>query len=339
MAVRRGLEVHLLSRPRGWPVPEDFAVVEADVRHPSEGEVLVRNRWLSVDPYMRGRMNDVASYAMPFQLGQVMNGGALGSVIESRSPSLAEGDVVTHSLGWREFAVGPADGFHRVDTTRAPEQNYLGVLGMTGLTAYVGILEIASLAEGDVVFVSGAAGAVGSIAGQIARVKGSARVIGSAGSDQKVEYLLERCRFDDAFNYHSASTAEQLASVAPDGIDVYFDNVGGEQLEAALGSLRMFGRIAACGAISLYNATEPVPGPRNLASVIGKRLTMRGFIVSDHADLTAQFEQEMAGWLAEGLVVHDETIVEGLEHAVEAFLGMLRGDNVGKMLVRIPEHA
>lgn len=340
MAVnRRGPEVHLVARPSGWPRPEDFAIVEAKVPDPADGEVLVRNRWLSVDPYMRGRMNAGPSYATPYRVGEVMYGGAIGTVVASRTPSLAEGDIVLHSLGWREFAGGPASAFRKVDTPDAPEQAYLGVLGMPGLTAYVGVRLIAGLRDDDIVFVSGAAGAVGSLAGQIARLSGAARVVGSAGTDAKVRYLTERCGFDAAFNYHAGPATEQLAAVAPAGIDLYFDNVGGEQLEAALSALHPFGRVAACGAISLYNATEPPAGPRNIGLVIGKRLTIRGFIVSDHGELGPQFEREMSGWLATGKVTYEETIVDGIERAVDAFLGLLHGDNVGKMLVRLPAGA
>lgn len=262
-------------------------------------------------------------------------GGATGTVIESRAPSLAEGDVVLHSLGWRELASGPASAFRKIDTASAAEQAYLGVLGMPGMTAYVGMTAIAGLKEGDIAFVSGAAGAVGSLAGQIARLRGASRVVGSAGTDAKVSYLSGPGGFDAAFNYHAGPAAEQLAAVAPDGIDVYFDNVGGEQLEAAIGAMHPFGRVAACGSISVYNAAAPSAGPRNLGLVVGRRLTIRGFIVSDHEELRGQFEREMTGWLATGAIAYQETVVDGIEHAIDAFLGLLRGDNVGKMLVRL----
>jgi NADPH-dependent curcumin reductase CurA len=336
MSLRRsGAQVRLLARPSGWPRPEDFDIVAATAPELADGEVLVRNRWLSVDPYMRGRMNAGPSYAPAYRVGEVMYGGATGTVIASRAPSLPEGEVVLHSLGWRELASGPASSFRKIDTASAPEQAYLGILGMPGMTAYVGMLTIARLREGDIAFVSGAAGAVGSLAGQIARLRGASRVVGSAGTDAKVSYLTGRCGFDAAFNYHAGPAAEQLAAAAPDGIDVYFDNVGGEQLEAALGALHPFGRVAACGSISLYNATAPSAGPRNLGLVVARRLTIRGFIVSDHEELRGQFEHEMSGWLATGAVAFQETIVDGIEHAIDAFLGLLRGDNVGKMLVRL----
>ncbi|GAA0351872.1 NADP-dependent oxidoreductase [Actinoallomurus spadix] len=328
-------EVHLVSRPRGWPEPADFALVERELPAPGDGEVLVRNRFMSVDPYMRGRMNDVKSYVPPFGLNEAMTGGAIGEVVESRSPGLEPGDLVLHDLGWREHAVAPAKRFRAVrPIDGVPPSAYLGVLGMPGLTAYVGLLDIAGLKEGDTVFVSGAAGAVGSLVGQIARLRGAARVIGSAGSDEKVAYLTDRLGFD-AVNYRSGPVRRLLAEAAPDGIDVYFDNVGGDHLEAAIEAFNDHGRAAICGAISQYNATEPQATPRNLALVIGKRLTLRGFIVSDHSARFGDFVREVGGWLAEGRIEFDETVFEGLDHAVDAFLAMLRGRNTGKMIVRL----
>ncbi len=296
--------------------------------------MLVRNRWMSVDPYMRGRMNDAPSYVPPFELGEPLAGGAVGEVVESAADELEAGAVVQHELGWREYAVLGARHARRVDTELAPEAAYLGVLGMPGLTAYVGLLDIAGLRDGDVVFVSGAAGAVGSLAGQIAKLRGH-HVVGSAGTPEKVEHLTGELGFDAAFDYHDADLSERLAQAAPDGIDVYFDNVGGEQLEAAIGALRTNGRVAMCGAISQYNATEPAPGPRTLALAIGKRLTLRGFIVRDHADRQEAFAHEVGAWLKEGRIHHRETVVDGLERAPEAFIGLLRGENTGKMLVKL----
>ncbi|GAB2864243.1 NADP-dependent oxidoreductase [Actinoallomurus bryophytorum] len=329
-------EVHLKARPQGWPTPEDFAVVEAELAPPGDGEVLVRNLFMSVDPYMRGRMNDVKSYAPPYRLDEVMYGGAVGEVVESRSPDLAEGDVVLHQSGWREHAKGPAKRFRKVAPIEGVSFSvYLGALGMTALTAYVGLLDIAGMRDGDTVFVSGAAGAVGSIAGQIARQRGAARVVGSAGSDEKVAYLTDRLGFDAAFNYKSGPVRRQLAQAAPDGIDVYFDNVGGDHLEAAIGALRQGGRAALCGAISSYNATEPPPGPRNLGLLVSRRLTLKGFIVSDHNDRYPDFVREMGGWLRDGKITFEETVVDGIDNAVDAFLAMLRGENLGKMIVRL----
>jgi NADPH-dependent curcumin reductase CurA len=332
--VTRGREVHLASRPVGEPTSDNFELVEVDVRPPADGEVVVRNSFLSVDPYMRGRMNDAKSYLPPFQVGQAMQGGAVGEVIASRAPQLAVGDTVLHMQGWRDYAIGKAAEFRKVDTDIAAPSQYLGALGTTGFTAWVGLVDIAQLKEGDVVFVSGAAGAVGSLAGQIAKLRGASRVVGSAGSDDKVRYLRDELGFDAAFNYRSGPVREQLRIAAPDGIDVYFDNVGGDHLEAAIGALRTYGRAALCGAISHYNSTQPPPGPRNLALAVTKRLTLRGYIIFDHMDRFRDFMSEVGPWLADGRIRTRETIVDGIENAPRAFIGLLNGDNVGKMLVR-----
>ncbi len=328
-------EVHLARRPTGMPVPEDFAVTEVDVAEPAPGEVLVRNRFVSVDPYMRGRMDDRPSYVPPFVLGAVMTGGAIGEVLVSHAPELSPGDIVVHDLGWREVAVADAHRFARLDPGELPLSLYLGILGMTGLTAYVGLTEIASVVPGEVVFVSGAAGAVGSAAVQLARLLGASRVVGSAGSSAKVERLVEDLGADAAFDYHEGDLDGQLAAAAPEGIDVYFDNVGGAHLEAALGAMHLFGRVAACGAISRYNATDTQAGPRNLFLVVGKRLTIRGFIVGDYAAQRADYLERACGWIADGRLRALETVVEGIESAPAAFVGMMRGDNVGKMVVRL----
>jgi NADPH-dependent curcumin reductase CurA len=264
-----------------------------------------------------------------------MYGGAVGEVVASRAGGLAEGDVVVHQRGWREYATVGAGEARVVDTGLAPASCYLGVLGMTGLTAYVGLLDIAALREGDVVFVSGAAGAVGSLAGQIAKLRGHT-VIGSAGSPEKVAHVTRDLGFDAAFDYHAGPVAEQLRAAAPGGIDVYFDNVGGEHLEAALSAMNHDGRVAMCGAISVYNATEPQPGPRNLALAIGRRLTLRGFIVSDHAHRQAAFAEEVGGWLRNGRIAFHETFVRGgIAAAPQAFIDLLRGANTGKMVVEL----
>ncbi|MFF4744060.1 NADP-dependent oxidoreductase [Streptomyces sp. NPDC001268] len=328
-------EWHLVSRPHGWPEPENVALREAPVTEPGEGRILVRNLHFSVDPYMRGRMNDVKSYVPPFQLDQPMEGGAVGEVVASNADGFAVGDHVLHGLGWREYADVEARHAVKVDASVAPLSAYLGVLGMPGLTAYAGLFEVASFKEGDAVFVSGAAGAVGSLVGQMAKLKGASRVIGSAGSDEKVKLLVEEYGFDAAFNYKKGPVAEQLKEAAPDGIDVYFDNVGGEHLEAAISSLNVHGRVTICGMIAQYNATEPTPGPRNLALVIGKRLRLQGMLVNDHRGLQDQFVQEVAGWLGSGELKYDETVVEGIENGFDAFLGLLRGQNTGKMIVSL----
>jgi NADPH-dependent curcumin reductase CurA len=328
-------EVQLRSRPVGWPTHDDFELVEAAPVVLADGQVRVRNEVMSVDPYMRGRMSDAKSYAEPYALGEAMHGGAVGVVTESRAQGVAVGDHVLHGLGWREESVVEAGAVRVVDTSVATASAYLGVLGMTGLTAYAGLTRIAGLKEGDVVFVSGAAGAVGSVVGQVAKALGASRVIGSAGSQEKVDHLLDDLGFDAAFNYKDGRVSDLLRQAAPDGIDVYFDNVGGEHLEAAIGSLRLGGRIAVCGAISVYNATEPAPGPRNLARLIQTRGTITGFLVGDHWDLGGEYAQRAAGWIAEGTLTSRETFADGIDHAVDAFLGVLRGENVGKMVVRL----
>ncbi|HEV7909043.1 MAG TPA: NADP-dependent oxidoreductase [Pseudonocardiaceae bacterium] len=330
------LEIRLASRPQGWPTEENFEVAEVEVPQPGEGQILVRNLVMSVDPYMRGRMNDVKSYVPPFQVGKPLDGGAVGEVVASNSEDFAVGDTVLHGLGWREYAVVDSAHAVKVDPDVAPISAYLGVLGMPGLTAYAGLLEVAGFKEGDVVFVSGAAGAVGAVVGQVAKLRGASKVIGSAGSAEKVAYLVEELGFDTAFNYKDRPVAEQLAEAAPDGIDVYFDNVGGDHLEAAIATLNMHGRVAMCGAIAQYNDTEPPASPRNLMQVVGKRLILRGMLVRDHAHLQQQFVTEVGGWIAEGKLRYSETVVEGgVRKAPAAFLGMLRGENTGKMLVKL----
>jgi hypothetical protein len=328
-------QIILASRPSGWPTEANFSLTEADRPDLADGQVRVRNLFMSVDPYMRGRMNDVKSYVSPFRLGEPLEGGAIGTVIETRSPDLAEGDLVLHMLGWREEAVLPAKQAQKVAAIEGLSPSaYLGVLGVPALTAYVGLLDIASLKEGDVVFVSGAAGAVGSMAGQMAKLKGAGRVIGSAGSDEKVRWLRE-IGFDAAFNYKTAPVLTQLRDAAPDGIDLYFDNVGADHLEAALVLLNPHGRVAMSGAIANYNATEPPPGPTNLGLVITKRLTLRGFIVIDHQHRTPDMVADVSAWLRDGKLHHTETIVEGLPNAPTAFINLLRGHNTGKMIVRL----
>ncbi|MBO4206044.1 NADP-dependent oxidoreductase [Micromonospora echinofusca] len=329
-----GREIHLASRPDGWPTPENFRLVEAPVPTPGPGQVLVRNTLMSVDPYMRGRMNDVKSYVPPFRLDAPLDGGALGEVLTSNAEGIDPGDTVLHGLGWREYAVVDAASARVVDPELAPVSAYLGVLGMTGLTAYAGLLAVARMQPGETVFVSAAAGAVGSLVGQIAKLRGAGRVIGSAGSPAKVDRLLG-LGFDAAFDYHDGPVRESLKAAAPNGIDVYFDNVGGDHLEAAIGALRTHGRAAICGMIAQYNDAEPPAAPRNLALVIGKRLTLQGFLVGDHAGLRDEFLGEMAGWLRSGEIRYDETVVDGLDNAPAAFLGLLRGENLGKMLVRL----
>ena len=322
-------EIRLARRPHGEPVDEDFELAVRELREPGEGEVLVRNVYMSVDPYMRGRMNDAKSYVPPFELGKALQGGAVGEVDGT-------GELVVHDRGWREHAVVRED---RVRPAPLPHgispSALLGALGMPGMTAWVGVTEIAPVREGETVFVSAAAGAVGSVAGQICKARGC-RVVGSAGGAAKAKYVREQLGFDACFDYRAIEARDALREVAPDGVDVYFDNVGGPQLEAAIGALNRGGRIALCGAVSQYNATEPAPGPRNLGLLVGKRGTMRGFIVSDHSDHEGEFRGEVGGLIADGRLRLAETVVEGgLEAAPRAFVDMLRGEHLGKVVVAL----
>ncbi|HUJ91582.1 MAG TPA: NADP-dependent oxidoreductase [Gaiellaceae bacterium] len=340
-----GREVQLVTYPRGEVRPSDFRVVEVEVREPGPGEVLVRNTWTSVDAALRLRLRDKApaGYFAAFPLEAPMDGiFTVGEIVESRADGFEPGDTVWHAAGWCDYAVveagmpalGGVATLTKLDLEVAPAQAYLGVLGGNGLTAYAGLFRIAALREGDVVWVSAAAGAVGSLVGQMAKIRGH-RVIGSAGSDEKVAYLLGELGLDDAFNYRSGPLPELLRAAAPDGIDVYFDNVGGGHLEAALDALRDSGRVAVCGTISEYDADDPPPGPRNLFMVVAKNLTIRGFRGSSNVDLLPDMTREVGAWLREGRLRYRETIVEGLEHAPEALAALMRGDNTGKMLVRI----
>jgi len=327
-------EVRLKSRPVGLPKRDNFEVATAEVADPKPGEVTVRNLWMTVDPYMRGRMNDVQSYVPPFQLGQAMQGGAVGEVVASQADSLKAGDLVSSFFGWREAFTAPAKTLEKLDTHGLPPQAFLGAAGMPGLTAYVGLLKIAALKEGDVVFVSAAAGAVGQVVCQIAKLKGHT-VIGSAGGPQKVTYLKE-IGVDHAIDYKAEpDLTAALMRAAPEGIDVYFDNVGGKHLEAALIAARPFARFALCGMISGYNATDLGEGVRGLMLAVGKQLRLEGFIGSSHADMQAAFRRDLAEWVAQGKIKWRETIEEGIERAPDAFLKLFTGDNLGKMLVKL----
>jgi hypothetical protein len=323
-------EVRLVSRPQGMPREEDFEVAEVEVADAADGEVLIRNELMSVDPYMRGRMSDAKSYSAPFELGEPMHGGAVGRVIASRRDGFEEGDWVFSQLGWREVARSDGAGLRKVDAEAAPPSTALGVLGMPGLTAYVGLLDIGGLQEGETVFVSGAAGAVGSVAGQIAKLMGC-RVIGSAGSAEKVAWI-EELGFDKAFDYHETSPRDALRG---EKLDLYFDNVGGDHLEAALGAAKTHARFVECGMISRYNATEPEPAPRNMQLIVTKQLRIQGFLVFDHFHRSRDFFRDMSGWVRDGKVRYRETYVDGIENAPRAFIGLMEGDNIGKMLVRL----
>ncbi len=330
-------EIHLASRPEGAPTPAAFDLVETDLPEPGDGQLLVENLVMSVDPYMRNRMRDIKSYVPPFQLGEPLDGGAVGRVLASNADGFAEGDVVIHQLGWREHAVLDARAARTVDTARVPASAYLGVLGMPGFTGWVGLTEIAEHTADDTVYVSAAAGAVGSMVGQLAKLRGSELVVGSAGSQEKLDWLTGELGYDAAFDYHGADLHRELKSACPDGIDVYFDNVGGSHLEAALGRMRDFGRIAMCGAAEVYNATSAPEGPRNLTLAVTRRLKLQGFIVTDHWSRFGEFVDEVGGYLADGTLTYRETVYDGLEAAPEAFIGLFEGANLGKMLVRLAD--
>ncbi|MDN8626574.1 NADPH-dependent curcumin reductase CurA [Corynebacterium mucifaciens] len=323
----------LASRPDGQPTVENFRFEEVELPELSDGQILVENTFASVDPYMRGRMNDVESYIEPFQIDEPLTGTAVGVVTESRSNKFKVGDTVRHFAGWRTHAVLNEDQAEQIDTNLAPAEAYLGILGQTGLTAYVGLTAVGEMRDGDVVFISGAAGAVGSVAGQIAKHLGAAKVIGSAGSPEKVDYLTG-IGYDEAFNYKDGDVNGQLAKAAPDGVDVYFDNVGGDHLEAAIQNANTFGRIAMCGAIAQYNDTEPAPGPRNLGLSIGKCLTLRGFVVGQYTHLAKEFQEKIAPLVVDGSIKYASTVREGIQNMPSAFLELFEGGNTGKMIVK-----
>jgi NADPH-dependent curcumin reductase CurA len=323
---------HLKSRPSGMPTEENFELKSIDLPPLGEGQVRVRNLWLSVDPYMRGRMNDVKSYVAPFQLGEPMDGGAIGEVLESKAEGLPPGALVQHMAGWRDEAVVPARTAQKLPDLGVPPERFLGVLGVTGATAYFGLLDAAAAKEGNVVFVSAAAGAVGSVVVQIAKAKGMT-VIASAGGADKCEFVRS-IGADHVIDYKAGPMLKGLAAAAPEGIDVYFDNVGGDHLDAAFALARNNARFAICGMIEGYNAREPMSF-RFIQRIIAARIQLKGFIVFDYFPRMTEFYRDMGEWLASGAVKSRETVVDGLEKAPDAFLGLFRGENVGKMLVRL----
>jgi NADPH-dependent curcumin reductase CurA len=334
--VSNSREIRLKSRPHGMPQAENFELATVEVKAPGEGEVQVKNLFMSVDPYMRGRMTDRESYVPPFELGKAMQGGAVGEVTASNDPNFKPGDLVSTMLGWREaFTAAPAAAMmQKIETHGLPPQAFLGVAGMPGLTAYVGLLKIGLMKEGETVFVSAAAGAVGQIVCQIAKIKGGT-VIGTAGGPEKCAYLKE-IGVDHVIDYKAEKNlTKALGEAAPKGIDVYFDNVGGDHLEAALNAARPFARFALCGAISMYNDTTPTPGPSNLMLAVGKQLRLEGFIVSSHYDMMPAFVKDVAGWVQAGKLRWRETIDEGVERAPGAFIKLFTGENFGKMLVKL----
>lgn len=327
---------NLASRPTGEPTPSNVEKVVVTLGDLAEGEVRVQNEFLSVDPYMRGRMNEGRSYVPPFRLGEAMTGAAVGHVIESRSDALSVGDTVQHQFGWRDVAQGEASDFRPAPRIPGlPLSIHLSVLGVTGITAWVGLTQIANIRPGDVVFVSGAAGGVGTMVGQIARLKGASRVIGSAGSAEKVTLLTGKYGFDTAFNYKDGDVISQLEGAAPGGVDVYFDNVGGEHLEAALNSMNDGGRIAVCGSISAYNSVGEEKGIRFTSNIVTRGLTLKGFTMTNYGHFATEFAADMQQWLTDGKIEFDETVVEGIGHAFDAFTGMMRGNNIGKMIVKV----
>ena len=328
-------QIVLRSRPVGMPKPSDFDVVESPLPTPKDGEVLTRTIYLSLDPYMRGRISGARSYAQSVEPGQVIVGGTVGEVLESRHPAVARGDLVLGYDGWQSHAVSKGGALRRLDPKQAPISTALGVLGMPGMTAYVGLLDIGRPKPGETVVVSAASGAVGSAVGQIAKIKG-ARAVGIAGSPDKCDYVVRALGFDACVNYKTGDLPAALKAACPSGIDVYFENVGGDVLRAVMTLLNQNARIPLCGLISQYNATEPTPGP-DLRAFLFNRVLLKGFIVSDHLDRMGDFLAECGGWLREGRLKHREDIVEGLEKAPEAFIGLLQGMNFGKLLVRVGE--
>lgn len=328
-------QIELASRPDGKPTPQNFRENTIEVAPIKEGEFLVKNEWMSVDPYMRGRMEQGDSYVPAFEIDQPLEGGCIGKVVESRNHDFQEGEYVLGNLGWREFWKSTGDGVNPVDPELAPVEAYLGVLGLTGMTAWVGLNKIAKLQSGKTIFVSAASGAVGSVVCQLAKAKGC-QVIGSAGKPEKIQWLQEKAGVESVINYKKTDNlVDELHGHAPNGIDVYVDNVGGDHLEAAIDVINDFGVCVECGMISTYNAIEPPAAPRNLFKIIAKRIRMQGFIVRDHMDDQDEFLADMAPLIQAEQIVWEETITDGLENAPAAFIGLFDGDNLGKQLVRV----
>ena len=329
----RNRRVLLASRPSGWVTEDNFRVEEAPLPEPAQGEVLVKNLWLSLDPYMRGRMNEGKSYAARQEIGEVMIGGTVGEVVESRNAKFAKGDQVLGMLGWQQYGLSDGKGLNKVDASRVPLSAYLGVLGMPGVTAWVGLLDICQPKAGETVVVSAASGAVGSVVGQIAKIKGC-RAVGIAGGKQKCDYVVKELGFDACVDYKAGKLNDDLKAAVPDGVDCYFENVGGEILDAVLRRMNAFSRIAVCGLISQYNATEPY-GVKAIQSILTNRVKVQGFIVSDRMELWAKALPELASWVAAGRIKYRETVTNGLENAPKAFIGLLKGENFGKQLVKL----
>ena len=328
-------EVILKSRPTGPPTEDNFEIRETVLPELKDKQILIKNRFMSVDPYMRGRMRAGKSYASPFPLGEVMTGGAVSEIVQSQHPSWDVGTIVLNMNGWREYHISGGIGLTRVDESIAPMQAFLGVAGMPGQTAYFGLLRIGDPKPHETVLVSAASGAVGGMVCQIAKIKGC-RVVGSVGSNEKAQWLMDEAGVDEVINYkEEADLTAAVAAKCPKGVDVYFENVGGAHLEAALANMNMFGRIPCCGMISQYNNQGTVPGPSNVTLIVGKRLKLQGFIVSDFAEEAEDFYRDFKLWRSEGRIKWQESILQGIERAPEAFIGLFNGSNQGKMLVEL----
>lgn len=340
MTATSNTEIHLVNRPKGMPTDDDFSFVQKSIPTPEENEILVRTLYLSVDPYMRGRMNDEKSYIPPFTLNEALTGGVVAEVVESRSEHFQQGDIVTGNLKWGEYSIAKEQEIRTVDPTVAPISTHLGILGMPGLTAYFGLLDIGKPQAGETVVVSGAAGAVGSAVGQIAKIKGT-RVVGIAGSSEKIDYLLNELGFDAAVNYKEDTFAKDLKATLADGVDVYYDNVGGVVSDEVMKHLNRNSRITVCGAISSYNLTEPDIGPRVQSTLIKNSVLMQGFTVGNYSNDFKRAVADLGKWLQEGKLTYEETIVDGFEHTIDAFIGLFEGKNLGKQIVKVaePEYA
>src|SRR5690625_113349 len=329
-------EIHLVNRPVGLPTEADFEFKETSIPEPQDSEVLIRTLYLSVDPYMRGRMNDVKSYIPPFELNEVLSSEIVAEVVESKSTNFTQGDIVTGNLDWAKYSIAKETDIREIDPNVAPISTHLGVLGMPGLTAYFGLLNIGKPQPGETVVVSGASGAVGSTVGQIAKLK-DAKVVGIAGSDEKVNYLLDELRFDAAVNYKSPNFAEELKNALPNGVDIYYENVGGPIGDEVMKHLNTYARIPVCGAISAYNLEEPDIGPRVQGILIKNSALMQGFTVGNYSKDFHIAAKDLGKWLEEGHLKYEETIVEGFENTIEAFLGLFEGTNHGKQIVKVAE--
>ena len=329
-------EIRLSSRPTGLPTPENFQINDSEMPTLDDGEVMIRTLYISVDPYLRGRMREGRSYVPPFAIGEVITSGVVGEVVESRAAGFAAGDTVTGMLGWRLYNIAKAGELRKVDPNIAPVTTALGVLGMPGLTAYFGLLDIGQPKEGETVVVSGAAGAVGLTVSQLAKIKGC-RVVGIAGSDDKNKYLRDELGVDAVINYKTENVALALKEACPERIDVYFDNVGGEISDAAILLLNQGARIVLCGQISLYNLDKPDVGPRPQPYLLVNSALMKGFIITGYAARFTEGITQLAQWLAAGKLKYAETIVEGFENTPQAFIGLFAGDNLGKQIVKVTE--